>query len=496
MPPLAADDPAVPPSQSLPSGSRLEEFVIERVLGSGGFGITYLAKDSRLGRKVVIKENLPAQFCWRDTHSLTVRPRHTEGEDAGNFQYSLESFEREAATLASLDHPGIVKVLRSFEAHGTAYFVMPFVEGDTFDELIEKRRKSGQAFTDDELRGLTSRVLDALGYLHDRGIYHRDIKPGNILVTAAGEPVLIDFGAARQRLSERSLTVIESSGYTPFEQLQSRGKIGPWSDLYALGATLYKAITGETAAKAADRIMDDPQIPLAHQSALRGRHAPSLLASIDKAMSPKASDRFQNAAEWLVQIQPPPAMPSPPPAVARNPASQKPSAVVQTTAPSGTSSAPSGTSGAVGWYYKKTPHQAFKHGPFPQKELVARISAGLLNSEAFVLNQDEPASTRKWRKVWDVPQLRIALKSSDKVSPKKATLDARLQHAGTHPTRPDTRWYYKTGPRASVIGPFPHRNFIARIVAGLVKPEHLVSDEEEPKTWKQVHTVPELAVAL
>jgi hypothetical protein len=189
-------------------------------------------------------------------------------------------------------------------------------------------------------------------------------------------------------------------------------------------------------------------------------------------------------------------MPSLPTAVARNPASQKPSAVVQTTAPSGTSSAPSGTSGAVGWYYKKTPHQAFANGPFSQQKLVARISAGLLNSEAFVLNQEEPASSRQWRKVRDVPQLNIALKPSTKASTQKATMAARLPNAGTHPTRPDTRWYYKTGPRANVIGPFPHRNLIARIMTGLVKPDHLVSDEEEPKTWKQVHTVPELAVAL
>jgi len=285
-------------TQSLPVGTHLEEFVIERVLGSGGFGITYLARDKRLGRQVVIKENLPTQFCWRDTHSLTVRPRHTEGEDADNFQYSLESFEREAATLASLDHPGIVKVLRSFEAHGTAYFVMPFVDGVTFDEVIQQRRKSGHGFTEDELGGLTWRVLDALGYLHDRGIYHRDIKPGNILVTAAGDPVLIDFGAARQRLSERSLTVIESAGYTPFEQLQSRGKIGPWSDLYALGGTLYKAITGETPAKAADRAFDDPEPPLAQRAEFRGRYTHRFLECIDKAMAPRASDRFQNTSDW------------------------------------------------------------------------------------------------------------------------------------------------------------------------------------------------------
>jgi formylglycine-generating enzyme required for sulfatase activity/serine/threonine protein kinase len=284
--------------QTLPIGTQLEEFIIERVLGSGGFGITYLARDKRLGRQVVIKENLPAQFCWRDTHALTVRPRHTEGEDADNYQYSLDSFEREASTLASLDNPGIVRVLRSFEAYGTAYFVMPFVEGTALDEQIRARQGRVQDFTEDELGGMLWRVLDALAYLHDRGIYHRDIKPGNILVTATGEPVLIDFGAARQRLSERSLTVIESAGYTPFEQLQTRGKVGPWSDIYALGGTLYKAITGDTPAKAADRIMDDPVVPLAERTDLRAQYSSRFLKSIDKAMAPKAADRFQDAGQW------------------------------------------------------------------------------------------------------------------------------------------------------------------------------------------------------
>jgi serine/threonine protein kinase len=292
--PTTSDTPS---GQSLPSGSRLEEFVIELVLGSGGFGITYLARDSRLGRQVVIKENLPTQFCWRETTSLTVQPRHSKGEDADNFQYSLESFEREASTLASLDHPGIVKVLRSFEAHGTAYFVMPFVEGTALDEVLRQRTEQRSAFTENEIRDLLLKVLDALGYLHDRGIYHRDIKPGNILMTTAG-PVLIDFGAARQRLSERSLTVIESAGYTPFEQLQSRGKVGPWSDIYALGGTLYKVITGETPAKANDRIMDDPQVLLAQRAELRGHYSPRLLESIDQAMAPRAADRFQDTAQW------------------------------------------------------------------------------------------------------------------------------------------------------------------------------------------------------
>jgi serine/threonine protein kinase/N-acetylmuramoyl-L-alanine amidase len=289
--------------QALPAGTRLEEFIIERVLGSGGFGITYLARDSRLGRKVVIKENLPAQFCWRDTTSLTVQPRQSSGEDADNFRYSLESFEKEAATLASLDHSGIVKVLRSFEANGTAYFVMPFVEGVTFDEVIKERQAQGESFSEEELTRLLGRVLDALDYLHDRGIYHRDIKPGNLLITSQGDPVLIDFGAARQRLSERSLTVIESPGYTPFEQMQSRGKVGPWSDLYALGGTLYKAITGETPAKATDRAFDDPVEQLGSRAELRGRHTGKFMASIEKAMATKASQRFQDAREWIKQLE-------------------------------------------------------------------------------------------------------------------------------------------------------------------------------------------------
>lgn len=253
-----------PDSQALPPGTHLQEFVIERILGSGGFGITYLARDTSLGRQVVIKENLPTQFAWRETTTGTVRPRHSSGGDADDYAWSMNNFLREAETLASLDHPGIVRVLRKFETNGTAYFVMPFVEGVAFDTLIEDRRAKGQVFTDTELRGLLDRLLDALGYLHDRGIFHRDIKSANILISRDGVPALIDFGSARQRLSERSMTVVESAGYTPFEQLQSRGDVGPWSDLYALGATLVKAITFETLPKAADRVMGDPWKALAH----------------------------------------------------------------------------------------------------------------------------------------------------------------------------------------------------------------------------------------
>jgi serine/threonine protein kinase len=286
-------------SQALPTGAHLEEFVIERVLGAGGFGITYLARDTSLGRHVVIKENLPSQFAWRETNSGTVRPRHSAASDVQDYQWSMSNFLREAETLASLDHPGIVRVLRKFEARGTAYFVMPFVDGVALDRLIEDRKTKNKPFTEDEINGLTLRMLGALDYLHQRNIYHRDIKPGNILITMDGIPILIDFGSARQRLSERSMTVIESAGYTPFEQLQTRGNIGPWSDLYALGGTLCKALTGEAPPKANDRAFDDPFIAVTKRQELATQYSMEFLQSIDKALAPRIADRWQNAADWM-----------------------------------------------------------------------------------------------------------------------------------------------------------------------------------------------------
>jgi serine/threonine protein kinase len=283
--------------KELPAGTRLEEFVIERVLGSGGFGITYLARDASLNRQVVIKENLPSQFAHRDTSSLVVNPGRGR-EDEDNFRWSLENFSREAEMLASLHHPGIVSVLRRFEAFGTAYFVMPFVESVALDELINERRAGNKPFAEEELRGLLERTLPALDHLHQRGIYHRDIKPGNILITNGGIPVLIDFGSARQRLGERSMTVIESPGYTPFEQLQSRGNVGPWSDLYALAGTLCKAITGDAPPKVNDRIRRDPHVPLAQRPDVISLYSRAFLSSIDKALAVDEEERWQSAPEW------------------------------------------------------------------------------------------------------------------------------------------------------------------------------------------------------
>jgi serine/threonine protein kinase len=165
------------------------------------------------------------------------------------------------------------------------------------DELA--REREGKPFSEEELRGLLERVLDALGYLHERGIYHRDIKPGNILITKQNAPVLIDFGSARQRLSERSMTVVESPGYTPFEQLQSRGNVGPWSDLYALGGTLVKVMTGETPPKAMDRMRKDPYQELVGRVDLKSRFKNEFLGAIDKALAVDEEERWQDAREWV-----------------------------------------------------------------------------------------------------------------------------------------------------------------------------------------------------
>ena len=285
--------------QALPVGTRLEEYVVEGVLGVGGFGMTYLARDEHLGRQVVIKENLPVGYCYRDTGSLSVYPRSKGGEDEAGFRWSLDNFAKEGAMLARLDHPGIVKGLRSFSAFGTRYFVMPYVEGETLDRKIERRKESGEGFAEDEVLGLLEWVLEALEYLHGEGIYHRDIKPGNILITVEGKPVLIDFGSARQRLGERSMTVVESVGYTAFEQLESRGNVGAWTDLYALGGTVVKMIAGEALPKAMDRVKQDPYVKLGNREEMRVRYGRDVLRGIDRAVEVDERERWQNAGEWM-----------------------------------------------------------------------------------------------------------------------------------------------------------------------------------------------------
>ena len=287
-------------SNELPLGYRLEEFEIKSILGSGGFGITYLAQDIDLKREVVIKENLPFQCAVRDS-TRSIHPRSSASDDQDQFGWALKSFMREAETLSQFDHPNIVRILRRFEANNTAYFVMPYLPGKSLKQVIEEQVAKGEAFTEPKLKELLYPLLDALQILHASGVYHRDIKAANILLVKGHRPILIDFGAARQIISEKSHTIVESAGYTPFEQLLTNGNVGPWSDIYALGATFYTAIHGEAPPRASDRMRRDPILKLADNYS--DVYSRPFLEALDWSLQVDETSRPQTIEQWRVALE-------------------------------------------------------------------------------------------------------------------------------------------------------------------------------------------------
>src|SRR5829696_5333882 len=224
---------------SLAPGRMIGRYEIVAVLGHGGFGITYRARDAQLGREVAIKEYLPLALAVRQD-GTTVQPRSTTA--AQDFAWGRDRFVAEGRTLASLQNaPGIVRVFDFLEANGTAYIVMQLLQGETLESRLTQAGTLPPAAIDRILWPL----LDGLEQVHSAGFLHRDIKPANILLDAAGHPTLIDFGASRAAMAGRStaLTAIFTPGYAAAEQMTS-AKQGPWTDIYGLSATLYHAITG------------------------------------------------------------------------------------------------------------------------------------------------------------------------------------------------------------------------------------------------------------
>ena len=293
---------------TLPAGLELGAYRIQRPLGQGGFGITYLARESSTGAQVVIKENLPTFCAMRDRTGLSVAPTNPHDKEKV-YSKLLTRFVEEAQMLAKLDHPNIVKVLSAFEALGTAYYVMPWVGGRELHKAAPAPGEINEAWLLPVLRAL----LGALQYLHGQNIYHRDVKPANILLTAQNTPVLIDFGTARAIITEHSATLVGSPGYSPIEQITTHGKRGPWTDVYSLGATCYRLITGERPPEANERLMDDddPLRPLADRTDLHSRFSRELLAGIDKALAMRARNRWQTAGEWLATLPEPKSAPEP-----------------------------------------------------------------------------------------------------------------------------------------------------------------------------------------
>ncbi|GMQ76473.1 MAG: hypothetical protein BMS9Abin01_1753 [Gammaproteobacteria bacterium] len=294
-----------PQSQhALPIGYRLHWFQIESILGVGGFGITYLARDGNLKRSVAIKEFLPSDLSVRRDDS-TVEPL-SENESA-TFRWGLDRFLSEARTLARFQHPNIVGVHSVFEANNTAYMVMEYEQGCSFGTLL----RDPESCREERLRALLMPLLDGLERVHEAGFVHRDIKPNNLFVRDDGSPVVLDFGSARQALGveTRTLTSLVTPGYAPFEQYNANrdgDKQGPWTDIYALGATLYRAVSGKGPVDALTRA---GAILKGHKDVLvpativgEGRYSASFLRAIDRALAFQPEARPQTIAEWRVMF--------------------------------------------------------------------------------------------------------------------------------------------------------------------------------------------------
>lgn len=292
---------------ALPTGYHLHEYRLERVLGVGGFGITYLAWDTNLDKKVAIKEYLPSDFAVR-TGDVTVQPKSSADEE--DYSWGLSRFLEEAQMLARFHHAHIVQVFRFFEANGTAYMVMNYEEGESFSAVMANRKG---AFTERELLDLVLPLLDGLKAVHAAGVLHRDIKPGNIYIRNDGSPVLLDFGAARDQIGRKSrgLTSIVTPGYAPLEQYHADGRQGPWTDIYAMGAILYQAVSGSLPPEAPARVRADPYLAAAELA--RDRYHESFLQAIDWALRVGEDERPQAVGSWcdaLSGVAPPVSAPA------------------------------------------------------------------------------------------------------------------------------------------------------------------------------------------
>jgi serine/threonine protein kinase len=248
-------------ANDLPVGTELNhQFTIGRVLGRGGFGITYLAWDERLARLTAVKECFPVDLVRRSRDGITVTPISDQAKR--QFATGLHLFKREAQVLARFQtEPGIVSVLSVFEANSTAYMAMEFLSGRTLKAYLESDDDGRIDFG--EAVQLLRPVMHALSVVHAEQWLHRDVSPDNIFVTDLGDIRVLDFGAARYTIGEqtRSLPIIAKAGFTPFEQHSAKGNQGPWTDVYALAATFYRAITGVIPPGALDRVEADELVP-------------------------------------------------------------------------------------------------------------------------------------------------------------------------------------------------------------------------------------------
>lgn len=285
-------NPHAPRSLSLlPVGAQLQQYVIGEKLGQGGFGITYRGFDLKLHMKVAIKEYYPSDFVGRSSDQKTLVLLSRETSEL--FNYGLKAFISEARTLAQLQHPNVVRVLNLFAMNGTAYLVMDYYEGETLHDYLA--RQPGRKLPWRSALDLLLPVLDGLQAVHDQGFMHRDVKPRNLYRTRQGQTLLLDFGAARQVVSDHSRSLaIYTSGYAAYEQ-HVQGRQGPWTDVYSAAATLYFALTAQIPPPAVERKQGDALKPVRYFSP---DLPPALDALLRYALAVEPARRLQSVAEF------------------------------------------------------------------------------------------------------------------------------------------------------------------------------------------------------
>jgi serine/threonine protein kinase len=285
-------------SDALPKHTMIGEFEIVGIIGEGGFGTVYLAIDHSLQRKVALKEYRPSLLATRHGKSVMVRStRHSDAFEAG-----LKSFMNEARTLARFDHPALIHVYRVWQQNNTAYMAMPLCEGKSLTMTI---RDDPLIATQSWITSVMLPLLEAVGTLHASNIYHRDIAPDNIVIQENGAPMLLDFGAARQIATDKTqaLTVMVKPGYAPIEQFADDAsmKQGPWTDIYALGATMFFMINGRAPPNSVARLANDAMVPLV---TLTGQgYTKQFLEAIDRALAIRPHERPQSVAEFRALIE-------------------------------------------------------------------------------------------------------------------------------------------------------------------------------------------------
>ena len=262
-------------------------YSIQQTLGQGGFGITYLAYDQKLEQEVCIKELFISGNSTRGAN-MTVQ---SQGNSSFSFPEFVDRFIQEARQLARFQHPNIVRVIDIFQENNTAYTVMEFVNGETLKQRVQRTG----ALEEKEAMQLINQLLDAVEAVHAKGMLHRDIKPENILISPEGRVVLIDFGSAREFAEGKTThqTAMITPGYAPPEQYSERAKRGPFTDIYALGATLYFLLTGEKPIASTDRSFEE--LPAPHQ--VNPKVSSQVSSAVLLAMEMKPENRFQDIAE-------------------------------------------------------------------------------------------------------------------------------------------------------------------------------------------------------